>query len=62
MEHLTGEIKYRRTAEQVAEEALDHLWTGKLLRGFAGRTHYSAQEGAGYLVQALLELDADPNG
>ena len=60
MEQLTGEIEYRETAEQVAKEALDHLWTGKLLRGFSGRTHYSAQEGSGYLVQALIELDADP--
>jgi len=60
MEQLTGDVGYRKTAEQVAEEALDHLWTGRLLRGFSGRTHYSASEGSGYLVQALLELDADP--
>lgn len=61
MERLTADTHYRELARQVAEEALDHLWTGKLIRGFAGRTHYSAIEGQGYLVQALLELDADPS-
>ncbi len=60
MERLTNDTRYRKLAKQVADEALDHLWTGKLLRGFAGRTHYSAIEGQGYLVQALLELEADP--
>lgn len=60
MEELTGDTGYRETAEQVADEAVRHLWTGTMFRGFAGRTHYTAVEGAGYLVQALLELDADP--
>ncbi|MEN8228790.1 MAG: discoidin domain-containing protein [Bacteroidota bacterium] len=60
MEQLTGNVGYRETAERVADEALDHLWSGKLILGFAGRMHYSAVEGQGYLVQALLELDATP--
>jgi hypothetical protein len=61
MESLTGDGAYRNTAERVAEEAIAQLWTGTLLKGFSDRTHYSAIEGAGYLVQALLELDADPH-
>lgn len=60
MEDLTGDESYRATAKRVADEAARHLWTGSLLRGFAGRTHYTAIEGAGYLVQAFAELDADP--
>jgi hypothetical protein len=60
MESITGDAGYRRTAEQIADEAVNHLWTGSLFRGFAGRTHYTAVEGAGYLVTALIELDADP--
>ena len=60
MEDLTGDGSYRTTAKQVADEAAHHLWTGSLLRGFSGRTHYTAIEGAGFLVQALAELDADP--
>jgi len=60
MADLTGDLSYRETARQVADEAVHHLWTGSILRGFAGRTHYTAIEGAGYLVQALAELDADP--
>ena len=56
MERLTGDASYRETAKQVADEAVAHLWTGDCFRGFAGRTHYSAVEGAGYLVQALVEL------
>ena len=60
MEDLTGDASYRATAEQVADEAAHHLWTGSLLRGFAGRTHYTAIEGVGFLVQAFAELDADP--
>lgn len=57
---VTGDASYRRTAEQIADEAVRHLWTGKVFRGFVGRTHYTAAEGIGYLVQALIELDADP--
>jgi len=60
MEELTGDAGYRETAHRVAQEAVGHLWTGALFRGFRDRTHYSAIEGAGYLVQALLELEADP--
>ena len=60
MRQLTGDASYRASAEGVADEAVKHLWTGKLFRGFAGRTHYTAIEGAGYLVQALFELDAEP--
>lgn len=60
MQQLTGDSGYRASAEAVADEALGHLWTGHLFRGFAGRRHYTAVEGAGYLVQALFELDADP--
>ena len=61
MEELTGDRSYHSTATQIADEAVHHLWTGRLFRGFAGRTHYTAIEGAGYLVQALLELEADPS-
>ena len=60
LEQHTGDPGYRDTARQIADEAIAHLWTGKLFRGFADRTHYIAVEGAGYLVQALIELDADP--
>ena len=61
MERLTGDASYRVTAEQIADEALGHLWNGTLLRGFSDRTHYTAIEGSGYLAQALIELDADPD-
>ena len=60
MEDLTGDASYRATAKQVADEAVHHLWTGTMLRGFAGRPHYTAIEGVGLLVQAFAELDADP--
>lgn len=60
MEELTGDKRYRATARKIADEAAAHLWTGTLLRGFAGRTHYTAIEGAGFLAQAFAELEADP--
>ncbi len=60
MERLTHDSSYRQTAEAIADEAAHHLWTGRLFRGFAGRTHYTAIEGAGYLAQAFFELDANP--
>jgi len=61
METLTGDASYRATAQQIAQEAVGHLWTGTMFRGFKGRSHYTAIEGAGYLVQALLEIEADPD-
>ncbi|HJN18183.1 MAG TPA: hypothetical protein QGH10_21970, partial [Armatimonadota bacterium] len=60
MGRITGDTSYRKTAKRVADEAVSHLWTGRMLRGFAGREHYTAIEGPGYLAQALLELGADP--
>jgi hypothetical protein len=60
MDQLTGNAAYRDAARQAADEAVQHLWAGTLFRGFANRTHYTAIEGAGYLVQALIELETDP--
>ena len=57
---MEKDASYRATAVEIADEAIAHLWNGKLFKGFSDRTHYSAIEGAGYLVQALTELDADP--
>ena len=61
MEQASGDKSYGKTARRVADEAIYHLWTGEMFRGFAGRSHYTAIEGAGYLVQALVELDSDPD-
>ena len=57
---LTGDTSYRETAQQVADEAIEHLWAGRIFRGFPGKDYYEAVDGVGYLVQALTELEADP--
>jgi len=60
MELLTGDKSYRRTAEQIADEAVRHLWAGKMFRGFPGRRYYSAIDGQGQLIHGLIELEAKP--
>ncbi len=60
MESLTNDGSYRETARQLAAEAVQHLWAGRMFRGFHGRSYYSAIEGQGQLIQGLVELEADP--
>ncbi len=59
-EQITGDAAYRKTAQRIADEAVGHLWAGRMFRGFKDRTHYTALEGAGQLMQGLVELEADP--
>jgi hypothetical protein len=60
MESLTRDSAYRDTAKRVADEAVRHLWAGRMFRGFRDRTYYAAIEGQGQLIQGLVELEADP--
>ena len=53
---ITGEAGYLATAEDVARDAIDKLWTGKLFRGYPGKDWYESVDGPGYLVQGLHEL------
>jgi hypothetical protein len=53
---ITGESTYLETATAVAEEALGHLWTGRILRGYPGKVWYESVDGPGYLLQGLIEL------
>ena len=60
MAEITGDGSYRQTAKQIADEAIAHLWAGRMFRGFADRTYYAAIEGQGQLIQGLVELEAPP--
>jgi len=60
LEQLTGLEAYRATAQKIAREATDRLWSGRIFRGFPEKDFYEAVDGVGYLVQALIELAADP--
>ncbi len=60
LESITGDASYRATAKRIADEAVGHLWEGKMFRGFQGRPYYCALEGAGQLMHGLVELEADP--
>ena len=55
---VTGETEYLDFARQVARESLSKLYYRGLIRGHACKPYYEAIDGVGYLLVALLELDA----
>jgi hypothetical protein len=57
MYNATGEIGYLRTAEQVAQDAVDKLYANDLFRGHPAKPYYETTNGVGVLLDALLDLD-----
>ena len=55
---VTGEAEYLDFARRVARESLSKLYYRGLIRGHACKPYYEAIDGVGYLLLALLELDA----
>jgi hypothetical protein len=53
---ITSDKGYLTTAENIAQDAIDKLWNGKILRGYPGKGWYESVDGPGYLVQGLFEL------
>lgn len=57
MYDTTGEVHYLQTAEQVAQDAVDKLYTNDIFRGHPAKPYYEATNGVGLLLDALLDLD-----
>lgn len=49
-------------ARTLADEAMGHLWTGRMFRGRAGEDRYGAVDGVGILILALLRLETGEDG
>ncbi len=58
MHRATGESRYVEGAREYADEAIAKLYHNGLLRGHAAKPYYEAVDGVGFLLQALVELDA----
>jgi hypothetical protein len=59
---LTGNDKWLTLATEVASEAVDQLWRGKLFVGHPLKKHYMNTDHIGLLLHALLQLDGALGG
>lgn len=55
---VTGDSSYRGTAFELARHAKETLYVNGMFRGHAGEDRYDAVDGVGYLLLAMLYLDA----
>jgi uncharacterized protein YyaL (SSP411 family) len=53
----TGDQKHLDMAETIATEAVEKLYTNGIFRGHPAKPYYQSNEGVGFLLYALLELD-----
>jgi len=58
--HITGDETALARAEELAGEAIDKLYVNGLFRGHPAKDYYQANDGVGFLLHALLQLDALP--
>ena len=56
----TGEEKHLRRAEALAADAIEKLYVNGLFRGHPAKDYYQANDGVGFLLHALMQLDAAP--
>lgn len=60
MYHATGELRYLRIARTTAREAIGKLFVNGLFKGHPAKPHYQSNDGVGFLLHALMQLDALP--
>jgi hypothetical protein len=53
----TKDKKYLKLAESLATEAVEKLYTNGIFKGHPAKPYYQSNDGVGFLVFALLELD-----
>lgn len=58
MQRLTGEQEWINLAKEVAKEAENTLWRGKLFVGHSTKQHYMNTDHIGLLCYSLLQLEA----
>jgi len=54
---VTNDKHYLEVAESLAEEAVEKLYVNGLFKGHPAKPYYQANDGVGYLLWALMELD-----
>ena len=62
MHRLTDDARWLDLAKEVADEAIEYLWRGRLFVGHVEKTLYEASDLVGFLLHALLHLDAACGG
>lgn len=60
LHHADGKAEDLETAKELARDALERLREGAWIKGHPAKPYYSASDGVGFLLYALLELDAYP--
>jgi len=60
LHHATGKSRHLQIAEDLAREAIDKLYVNGLFRGHPAKNYYQANDGVGFLLHALMQLDALP--
>jgi uncharacterized protein YyaL (SSP411 family) len=55
---LTGEKSYLDDARRLGREAVSRLYYNGLFRGHPAQAHYCSLDGVGFLLYALMQLDA----
>ncbi len=58
--HVTADIAYLQQANMLAQEAVDKLYVNGIFRGHPAKNYYQANDGVGFLLHALMQLDALP--
>ena len=58
MYDVTSEDHYLLSARDIAKEAVSKLWYDGLFRGHQAKQYYEAIDGVGFLLEALVDLDA----
>jgi len=53
----TGNKKYYRLAEELAQEAVDKLYVNGIFKGHPAKPYYESINGVGILLYSLIELD-----
>lgn len=54
----TGDQTHLSTAKRYADQAIELLFNGKILRGHPAKPYYEAADGVGFLCYGLLQLQA----
>ncbi len=58
--HATGDQRDLRLAKRLAREAIEKLYANGLFKGHPAKPHYQSNDGVGFLLHALMQLDALP--
>ena len=60
LHHITKDAAHLQRASALAGEAVDKLYVNGIFRGHPAKDYYQANDGVGFLLHALMQLDALP--